>query len=49
MRPFFERHDVLLTPVSAMPPVRAGQWEGLGALATLLGLVAPIPSRSSGT
>ena len=43
MRPFFERHDVLLTPVSAVPPVRAGQWEGLGALATLLGLVRAYP------
>ena len=43
MRPFFERHDVLLTPVSAAPPVRAGQWEGLGALATLIGMVRAYP------
>jgi amidase len=43
MRPFFERHDVLLTPVSALPPVRAGQWEGLGAVRTLLGLVKAYP------
>jgi amidase len=43
MRPFFERHDVLLTPVSAQPPVRAGEWEGLGALRTLLGLVIAYP------
>jgi amidase len=43
MRPFFEGHDVLLTPVSAMPPVRAGQWEGLGALRTLIGMVQTYP------
>jgi len=43
MRPFFEQHDVLLTPVAAMPPVRAGQWEGLGALRTLLGMVIAYP------
>jgi amidase len=43
MRPFFERHDVLLTPVSATPPVRAGQWEGLGAIPTLIGLVRTYP------
>jgi amidase len=40
MRPLFERHDVLLTPVIAQPPVRAGKWEGLGPLRTLLGQVA---------
>jgi amidase len=43
MRPFFERHDVLLLPVSAVPPVRAGQWEGLGAVHTLLGMVQAYP------
>jgi amidase len=43
LRPFFERHDVLLTPVSAMPPVRAGQWEGLGAVRTLLGMIQVYP------
>ena len=43
MRPFFERHDVLLTPVSALPPVRAGQWEGLGAVRTFLGMVQAYP------
>jgi amidase len=43
MRPFFERHDVLLTPVAAVPPVRAGQWEGLGAARTLLGMVRTYP------
>lgn len=42
-RPFFERHDVLLTPVSALPPVRAGQWEGLGALRTFLGMAQAYP------
>ena len=43
MRPFFERHDVLLTPVAAVPPVRAGQWEGLGAVRTFLGLAQAYP------
>ncbi len=43
MRPFFERHDVLVTPLSARRPVRAGQWEGRGALYTLLALVATYP------
>ena len=43
MRPFFERHDVLLTPVAAVPPVRAGQWEGLGAVRTFLGLARAYP------
>jgi amidase len=43
MRPFFERHDVLLTPVSAVPPVAAGQWEGLGAVRTFLGMVQAYP------
>jgi amidase len=38
MRPFFERHDVLMTPVAARPAVRAGEWEGLGAARTFLGL-----------
>jgi amidase len=43
MRPFFERHDVLLLPVCAVPPVRAGQWEGLGAVRTFLGMVQAYP------
>jgi len=43
MRPFFERHDALLTPVSARPPVRAGQWEGLGAVRTFLGMAQVYP------
>ena len=38
MRPFFERHDVLAGPVASEPPVRAGEWEGLGAARTFLGL-----------
>ena len=41
--PFFDRHDVLLTPVSARPPVRAGEWEGLGAVRTFLGLAQVYP------
>jgi amidase len=33
----FDDHDVLLTAVTAKPPVEVGHWEGLGALRTLLG------------
>ena len=43
MRPFFERHDVLLTPVAAVPPIQAGQWEGLGASRTFLGMAQAYP------
>ena len=43
LRPFFERHDVLLTATNAVPPVRAGQWEGLGAVRTLLGMAQAYP------
>jgi amidase len=43
MGPFFERHEVLVAPVAAVPPVGAGQWEGLGALRTLLGMSAAYP------
>ena len=43
MRPFFERHDVLLAPLTARPPVAAGQWEGRGALRTLLGMLSVYP------
>jgi amidase len=42
-RPFFQEHDLLLTPVNAVPPRRAGQWEGLGAVRTLLGLAQAHP------
>jgi amidase len=43
MRPFFERFDVLVMPVAAVPPVRAGEWEGLGAVRTFLGLAQVYP------
>ncbi len=39
----FEGHDVVLLPTIARPPVRAGQWEGLGALRTLLEMAAAYP------
>jgi amidase len=32
----FESYDVLLTPISSRPPVRAAEWEGLSALRTTL-------------
>jgi len=41
---FFREHDVLLTPVNATPPWRAGQWEGLGAVRTLLGMAQVQPA-----
>jgi amidase len=33
----FDDHDVLLTAVTAKPPVEVGHWEGLGPMRTLLG------------
>jgi amidase len=46
MAPFFDRHDVLVLPATARPPVAAGQWEGRSALGTLLGMVAAYPFTS---
>ncbi len=46
MAPFFDRHDVLVMPAAARPPVAAGQWEGRSALSTLLGMVAAYPFTS---
>jgi len=46
MAPFFDRHDVLVMPASARPPVAAGQWEGRSAVGTLLGMVAAYPFTS---
>ncbi len=39
----FRDHDMLLTPTAARPPVKAAQWEGLGAMRTLLGMAAVYP------
>jgi amidase len=39
----FGQHDLLLTPVSARPPVSATEWEGLGAARTLLGMSRAYP------
>jgi amidase len=39
----FRDFDVLLTPVNARPPVAAGQWEGLSAMRTLLGMALVHP------
>lgn len=39
----FEDFDVLLTPTTARPPVRSGQWEGLSALRTLDGMGRAYP------
>jgi amidase len=39
----FRDLDVLLTPVNARPPVAAGQWEGLSAMRTLLGMALVHP------
>ena len=41
---FFREHDVLLTSVNALPSWRAGNWEGLGALRTFLGMVQAQPA-----
>jgi amidase len=39
----FEAHDVLLTPVTAKPPVEIGTWSGLGALRTVAGQLFTYP------
>jgi amidase len=39
----FRDHDVLLTPTTARPPVKAAEWEGMGALRTLLGMAPVYP------
>ena len=39
----FADHDVVLLPTTARPPPKAGQWEGLGAVRTLLGMTATYP------
>ena len=40
---FFRSHDVLLMPVSATPPWKAAQWEGLGAVRTFIGMAQVQP------
>jgi amidase len=41
--PLFRDHDVLVTPMTVKPPVRAGQWEGRSGLATVLGMTMLCP------
>jgi amidase len=38
-----ENHDVLITPATAQPPPRIGQFDGLGALRTLNGAIGLVP------
>jgi amidase len=39
----FDHCDVLLTPVTAIPPVEIGRWAGQGALRTLIGMSRVYP------
>jgi amidase len=39
----FEAHDVLLTPATATPPPRVGQFEGRGAMWTLNAVAGMVP------
>jgi amidase len=39
----FQDHEVLLTPVTAKPPVEIGRWEGMGALRTVIGQLFTYP------
>jgi amidase len=39
----FDEHDVLITPVTARPPVEVMRWEGLGATRTLDGMTRVYP------
>jgi amidase len=40
---FFRDHDALLMPVNALPSWKAGQWEGLGAVRTFIGMARAQP------
>src|SRR3954447_15401329 len=40
---FFADHDVVLTPISAMPPVAAARWEGRSGLSTVLDMSRVYP------
>jgi amidase len=42
----FDDFDVLVTPTTARPPVGAAEWEGMGALRTLVGMAAAYPFTS---
>jgi amidase len=42
-RAWFERHDVLLSPTLAAPPLRLGAYHGKGLTRTILGLTAYMP------
>jgi amidase len=46
LRPTFESFDVLITPSLAAPPVKAGRWEGNGALRTFLGVAGWTPGTA---
>jgi amidase len=39
----FDDNDVVLTPVTAGPPVEVGRWEGLGGVRTLAGMFPVYP------
>jgi len=39
----FDHADVLITPVTAVPPVEVGRWDGKGALRTVLGMSRVYP------
>jgi amidase len=43
LRPFFEAHDVLLSPVQPTLPLQTGRWEGRGALWTINGAGRFVP------
>jgi amidase len=39
----FRDYDLLLTPMTTKPPVRAGRWEGRSGIATVMGMTAVYP------
>jgi amidase len=43
IRPFFDQHDVLMSPVTPELPIETGRWEGRGTLWTLSGAGRSIP------
>jgi amidase len=39
----FEEHDVMLTPMTAQPPIEVMRWEGMGAMRTVNGMSLVYP------
>jgi amidase len=47
LKPTFDSFDALLCPALASPPVKAGKWEGRGALGTFFGVANWTPGTAT--